>query len=183
MTDGFDRRTILALAGGAAFLATSARAGTAPLVTGAIGDFDFQEGNWVVRHHSRSTTGVWSDFGGEVSMRKVMNGQGNVEDHAWSRDGKQFHAMGLRTFDPARSVWSIFWLDSRWPTVIGAPVVGGFTGKVGTFYSDENVNGVPTRSRFLWTVDDADHCRWEQAISVDEGRNWDTNWRMAFTRA
>ncbi|MFD2349900.1 hypothetical protein ACFSTC_11855 [Nonomuraea ferruginea] len=39
------------------------------------------------------------------------------------------------------------------------------------------------RSRFLWTVLGPDACRWEQALSADGERTWETNWTMDFTRA
>ena len=175
-----DRRSVIA--GAASLLSVAAQAASRTSVTGAIGDFDFQEGRWHVRHRSRSAAGVWRDFKGECSMRKVLGGQGNVEEHVWELEGKVHRAMGLRTFDPALSTWSIFWLDSRWPSTIGPPVVGGFDGKRGTFYADEETEQRPSRSRFLWLVDDRNRCRWEQGSSLDAGITWDTNWYMSFTR-
>ncbi|BCW89593.1 hypothetical protein sos41_27590 [Alphaproteobacteria bacterium SO-S41] len=152
-------------------------------VTGAVGDFDFQEGHWTVRHEARTRDGGWATFEGECSMRKAMGGQANLEDHVWRRETTEYRAVGLRTFDPARAVWSIFWVDARWPATVGSPVVGGFAGNEGTFYSEEEADGVKTLTRFSWTVDDDTHCRWEQASSADDGRSWETNWRMWFTRA
>ena len=37
--------------------------------------------------------------------------------------------------------------------------------------------------RFLWTNDEPDAARWEQAFSVDGGKTWETNWIMQFERA
>ena len=151
--------------------------------TGAISDFDFQVGRWSVRHHARSAaSGEWNDFSGEVSMRKILGGSGNLEEHHWTRGRQSYHAVGLRAFDPERRQWAIYWLDSRWPGAMGSPVVGGFEGAQGTFYSDDDVNGRPVRARYLWMVDGADACRWEQATSDDGGKSWDTSWRMAFAR-
>jgi hypothetical protein len=36
--------------------------------------------------------------------------------------------------------------------------------------------------RFLWTLKDHDHARWEQAFSWDD-KTWVTNWTADFTRA
>lgn len=181
MSARYDRRTMLALASAASLIPAAATARDTP--TGAIGDFDFQEGRWRVAHRSRmDAASPWRDFAGTVSMRKILGGQGNLEEHEWRRDGIAYHAIGLRTFDPASATWSIFWLDSRWPGAIGSPVVGGFEGKRGEFYSDDVIDGRRIRARFVWLVDDPNHCRWEQASSLDNGVSWETNWEMRFTR-
>lgn len=177
------RRAALGAAAGVLVPLSGPAHASMTLPTGAVGDFDFQEGRWHVRHSSRSATGnQWRAFEGECSMRKVLDGQGNIEEHVWQRDGETYRAMGIRTFDPGARHWSIFWIDRRWPATIGAPVVGGFTGARGEFYSEDIVDGRTSIGRFLWLIDDSDHCRWEQASSRDDGASWDTNWRMSFTR-
>ena len=62
-----------------------------------------------------------------------------------------------------------------------APVVGGFEGMVGRFEGDDTDNGRPIRARFVWTVIDREHARWQQAFIAD-GHQWETNWVMDFTR-
>ena len=61
-------------------------------------------------------------------------------------------------------------------------MVGKFDGPRGEFYSQEVFEGRHLFSRFIWNVDSADSCRWEQAFSVAGGKTWETNWTMKFTR-
>ena len=46
----------------------------------------------------------------------------------------------------------------------------------------EPFEGKAIFSRFIWSVDSPDSCRWEQAFSADGGKTWETNWTMKFTR-
>jgi hypothetical protein len=155
---------------------------------GSAEDFDFLVGRWKV-HHRRlvgrlvgSTT--WEEFEGECEMWKTLGGHGNVDDNVLHLPAGSYRAMTVRVFDPEARAWSIFWIDSRYPpSEIEKPVVGGFDGNRGLFYSDDELEGRPVRTRFVWYVDDRDTCRWEQALSVDGGRTWETNWYMRFVRA
>lgn len=121
-----------ALLGFAGDAVASVSDAAAAVPKGAIDDFDFQAGRWSVRHHARSAaSGEWNEFSGEVSMRKILGGSGNFEEHRWTRGSQSYHAVGLRAFDPERRQWAIYWLDSRWPGAMGSPVVGGFEGARG----------------------------------------------------
>ncbi|MEU6202707.1 hypothetical protein ABZ814_03840 [Micromonospora musae] len=62
------------------------------------------------------------------------------------------------------------------------PLVGRFVDGVGTFYADDVDEGRPIRCRFIWSEITATSARWEQAFSIDDGRTWETNWIMEFTR-
>ncbi len=116
-------------------------------------------------------------------MRSLLGGSGNVDDNVLEMPDGAYRAATLRAFDPTTRSWSIWWLDSRFPHRLDPPVVGGFEGTRGTFYADDIIDGVPIRVRFLWLVFDPQAPRWEQAFSKDGGLTWETNWRMAFTRA
>jgi hypothetical protein len=159
-------------------------AGTAP--KGAIGDFDFLVGHWRVRHRRLAGRLVgstnWQEFDGECHMQKVLGGQANIDDNVLNIPSGTYRAVTLRVFDPEQHTWSIFWLDSRFPTTLGTPVVGGFAANRGVFYSDELLDGRPVRTRFFWFVDNSNLCRWEQALSPDGGKTWETNWYMRFER-
>jgi hypothetical protein len=43
-------------------------------------------------------------------------------------------------------------------------------------------NGKPIVVRYIWSNITADHCRWEQAFSPDDGKTWETNWITENTR-
>ena len=149
--------------------------------------FDFLHGRCRVAHRKLPARLVgstdWQIFGGTLDCRPMLGGQANVEEHLIEQPSGAYRAMGLRAYDPARRSWSIWWLDARAPTTLGTPVTGGFADGVGSFFSDDEHEGRPVRTRFLWTRLDTLSPRWEQALSADGGATWETNWTMDFERA
>jgi hypothetical protein len=158
---------------------------TAP--PGNIDDFDFLVGRWRVNHRRLAGRLVdsteWEEFDGECAMQKMLGGQANVDDNVLHAPAGTYRAMAIRVFDPNARAWSIYWIDSRYPpSTIENPVVGGFAGDRGVFFSDEEWEGRQIRTRFIWTIEGPDSCRWEQAFSPDGGLTWETNWYMDFER-
>jgi hypothetical protein len=156
--------------------------------SGSVEDFDFLVGQWKVRHRRLvgrlvgSTT--WEEFDGTCAMQKMLGGHANVDDNLLHAPAATYRAMTIRVFDPGAHAWSIFWIDGRYPpSRIEKPVVGGFAGNRGVFFSDDEYEGRQVRTRFIWHVDDHDACRWEQALSIDGGLAWETNWYMDFRRS
>jgi len=147
-------------------------------------DFDFLVGEWRVRHRRPKPGGrEWVEFDGTCSNRQIMEGRANVEEHTLNAPGGTYRALALRSFDPKTRQWSIWWLDSRYPSgPLDPPVRGRFEQGVGTFYSDGTHEGRPVRVRFIWSQITADSARWEQALSSDAGKTWETNWVMEFRR-
>jgi len=150
-------------------------------------DFDFQRGRWRVDHRRLKSRLAdcrdWEEFAGTCEQRPILGGNGNLEDNWIDLPGGSYRAVALRSWDPTSARWAIWWLDGRSPHALDTPVVGGFEGKVGTFYADDELDGRPIRIRFLWLRTDTDTPRWEQAFSADGGESWETNWTMDFTRA
>jgi len=150
-----------------------------------VSDFDFLVGSWRV-HHRRLKERLagnhdWIEFEGTCAMQKILGGAGNMDDNVLDFPGGAYRAVTLRTYDPAKGQWSISWFDSRNPSHLDPPVVGGFKNGVGTFYADDTFKGKPIRVRFLWTKL-ATEPHWEQAFSDDGGKTWETNWIMEFVR-
>ncbi|HET7842799.1 MAG TPA: DUF1579 family protein [Xanthomonadales bacterium] len=160
-------------------------AAAAPSPTGRDGrhDFDFEFGEWRVHHRTLAKDGTWLEFDGTCTTRPAMDGAANVEEHVFERPAGRSHGMAIRAYDAATREWAIWWIDSRAPHLaLDPPMKGRFDDDVGTFYSDAVVDGKTTRTRFLWTVIDTDHLRWEQSLSTDAGATWATNWIMTFIR-
>jgi hypothetical protein len=67
--------------------------------------------------------------------------------------------------------------------VLDNPMIGGFRDSRGEFYNQELHAGRAVYCRFIWSSITPSSCRWEQALSEDGGRTWETNWIMEFTRA
>lgn len=149
-------------------------------------DFDFQTGTWDVEHRrlKKRLSGCadWDEFRGTCDMRPILGGNGNVEDNVLHLPGGTYRAVALRSFDPARGTWAIWWLDSRSPHQLDVPVIGRFDKGVGEFQAEDTLDGAAIRVRFLWLRTDTDGPRWEQAMSLDDGENWETNWTMDFRR-
>jgi hypothetical protein len=150
-------------------------------------DWDWLVGSWTVRHHRLKGRLVgsteWEDFAGTSRLWLTLDGLGTVDDNVLELPGGTYRAVGIRSFDPKTSQWSIWWLDGRNPTYIEPPVHGGFKDGVGTFIGDDTLNGRPIKMRFRWSNITPTSAHWEQAFSPDGGATWETNWTMEFTRA
>jgi hypothetical protein len=150
-------------------------------------DFDFLAGEWRIRHRRLKEwlagSAEWIEFSGTHKAQLVMGGQANIDDNFIDLPGGAYRALSLRAFDPKAGVWSIWWLDGRFPQgPLGPPVRGRFENGVGLFYADDTLDGKPIRVRFIWSNVTKTAARWEQAFSPD-GATWETNWIMEFARA
>ena len=153
-------------------------------------DFDFLMGIWRCRHRYRvrrlGSCNDWIEFDGTCAARKILAGYGNTDESDIGMPGGRYTGISLRLWDPDREQWTIHWLDSRRPGRVGPPVHGGFKlrpdGPFGVFYGDDALDGRAIRVRYIWSRITTDAPRWEQAFSLDEGNDWETNWTMDFTR-
>jgi hypothetical protein len=149
-------------------------------------DFDFFIGDWRVRHRRLKERlagcDAWVEFDGTCSARALLGGSGNVDDNVLAMPDGAYRAVTLRSFDAATRLWSIWWLDGRFPHRLDPPMIGGFDAGTGVFFADDTFDGMPIRVRFLWHASIPETPRWEQAFSADGGATWETNWTMDFVR-
>jgi hypothetical protein len=90
--------------------------------------------------------------------------------------------MTIRAYDEETQQWSLVWLDNRNPNDF-RPLIGKFENGIGVFKQvAEKPDGKPLLMRFTWDEITENTARWQQAFSFDDGKNWDTNWIMEFTR-
>ena len=147
-------------------------------------DFDFLEGEWVIRHRRLRERLVgsneWVEFETPAVMHRILGGLGNV-DQIRVVDGDFFEGVSLRLFDLADGLWRIYWIDSHGARLF-PPVVGKFDGDEGVFRGEDEHAGKPVQVTFRWNRRDPDRPTWQQAFSPDGGRTWETNWHMAFRR-
>ena len=61
-------------------------------------------------------------------------------------------------------------------------MVGRFVRGAGRFYDQEEFNGGVIMTRNGFSDITPNSSRFEQAFSDDEGKTWETNWIMTFTR-
>lgn len=115
-------------------------------------------------------------------MHTLLGGTANVDDNVLDVPGATYRAASLRAYDAATGNWSIWWLDSRNPDHLDAPVIGRFHEGAGTFYAEDTLEGRPILVRFIWSDITSNSAKWQQAFSPDHGKTWETNWIMEFRR-
>ena len=149
-----------------------------------VRDFDFLRGEWSVRHrYRRGATREWAEADGTCTNGPLMGGRANLEEHWMNVPAGAYRALGLRSFDPKTGLWAIWWLDGRDPHgALDPPLRGRFENGIGTFLGDTTLNDKPARIRFIWSRLTGESARWEQALSSDGGKTWETVWTMEFRR-
>jgi hypothetical protein len=149
-------------------------------------DFDFYVGRWNV-HNRRLKERLkgsteWEEFEGVSIARMILGGVGNIDEITLYRESGQVEGFTVRLFNPTSEQWSIYWSSSLTGT-LDVPMIGGFKDGRGEFYAQELHAGKYVYSRFIWSEITTTTCRWEQALSPDGGKTWETNWIMESTRA
>jgi hypothetical protein len=147
----------------------------------AESDFAFLYGRWRVQNRRLvkrlAGSNEWQTFSANAACIPILEGLGNVDE---IRTDSAVLGTSLRFFDKTTRQWSIWWVSPR-DGVMQPPVTGGFEGVHGRVEGDDTHEGRPNRVRFLWKADPVEP-RWEQLFSVDQGRTWESNWVMEFTR-
>jgi hypothetical protein len=150
-----------------------------------MNDFDFLAGHWDVVNRRLvkplSGSDEWDEFPGRTVATRHFGGAASFDEIEFPTKGTS--GLTVRVYDPATRQWSIYWASSATGALDTRPMVGAFEGDRGVFHGEESHEGRPVRCRFVWTVAGADAARWEQAFSDDDGRTWETNWTMDFSRA
>jgi hypothetical protein len=148
-------------------------------------DFDFWIGSWKVhnrylRERLKGSTD-WDEFDATSVARPILDGLGNEDEFRTDYQGG-FIGMSFRFFDPTTGKWAIYWADTRRSGLLDPPVLGSFSGDVGTFDGTDTFEGRPIHVRFIWSGVTTATPRWEQAFSDDGGKTWEVNWVMEFSR-
>jgi hypothetical protein len=152
----------------------------------AMNDFDFWIGRWNISNERLKErlrgSNDWETFDAVSEARSLPGGLGNIDSFVAESWRPGWTGMTVRLFDRASGLWSLYWSSSD-HAVFDPPVVGSFTNGVGTFEGDDQHQGTPVRVRFIWTHENPDTARWEQAFSADGGVTWETNWIMHASRS
>ena len=153
--------------------------------TSSADDFNFFIGNWKVHNRKLNkrlaNCDEWTEFEALSECRKILNGFGNIDSFKTDFDGKPFEGMTLRLFNPQTKLWSIYWADSNF-VALDVPQVGLFEGKIGEFYARDVFDEKPIMVKFKWDATVTDAPIWSQAFSADEGKTWEWNWFMYFSK-
>jgi hypothetical protein len=149
-------------------------------------DFDFFIGSWTCRHQvlrewlKGSTS--WEEFGGTSVVRKVLGGQGHIEEVTLERASGATEELVVRLFDPQTQQWRIYEADNSNGFDL-RPVIGAFKDGRVEGYSHTPWDGKYIFRRVVWSDITATSFHWEQAFSTDGGKTWETNWIADFVRS
>jgi hypothetical protein len=148
-------------------------------------DFNFFFGSWKVHHRKlkellKNPT-EWDTFESTVTDRAIMGGIGNLEEMIFERESGRLYGNSLSIFNSKSGEWSQYWVDSA-SAVLQDPMVGKFKNGVGEFFSEDEFEGRKVTARARWYDITTNSCKWEQALSDDGGKTWETNWVMEFER-
>src|SRR5689334_11460842 len=120
--------------------------------TGSVHDFDYFVGGWTTRQRRLKARGVgsndWEEFPGNLCMSLYLDGMATVDELYFPT--KSSSGLTLRTFDPDKRQWSIYWVSSATGKLDPIPVVGGFEGDRGEFYAEDQDKGRPIKVRYMW---------------------------------
>jgi hypothetical protein len=147
-------------------------------------DFDFLAGHWT--SHQRRLVSVlsgceeWYEF--EATLDCQLHLAGNAVFDVLRAPQRNLEGVTLRLYSETEQVWRIWWASKATGGQLDVPVVGGFSGGVGTFEGDDTWEGTPIRVRYQWSKVDTEQPRWEQSFATDGGRSWETNWVATFHR-
>ncbi len=109
------------------------------------------------------------------------NGVGNIDNYLATFNGVPFEGMSVRLFNPATRLWSIYWADST-EGILQPPVVGSFDNNKGHFFTKDIFKEKKIIVVFRWDLSDKENPVWSQAFSADNGKTWEWNWYMYFSR-
>ncbi len=145
--------------------------------------FAFLGGDWKVHHQKLkeplSGKTEWNTFEGTARFVTLLDGLVSVEELS-DGNGKPYGGA-MRTFDRNTRLWSDRWVP-MFSGVLQEPVTGRFEGDVGTFTAPDEFNGVKILVRGQWKRISKTEVSWEQAASKDDGKTWETNWKMRFVK-
>jgi hypothetical protein len=145
--------------------------------------FAFLNGQWQVQNRKlkdvESANKEWQEFVTKARFFTLLDGLVSVEELRNAK-GEPF-GSAMRTFDREKRTWSDAWVSAR-DGVLQLPSHGRFEGNVGTWITEDEWNGKKILARGLWKRVSKNEVIWEQAISNDKGKTWDTNWFMRFER-
>ncbi|MGA8429899.1 MAG: hypothetical protein WB729_08765 [Candidatus Sulfotelmatobacter sp.] len=151
-------------------------------------DFDFLIGDW--KAHVRrlpdrlNNSNTWDLYDGISNHHKLLDSNANFEQFDVTNADKKLHikAQTLRLYNPTTRQWSIYLIDLDNGTLDAPPVVGGFNGKRGEFFHQEQLKGRTILVRYVWLDISPKSSRMEQSYSPDGGKTWEVNWICELSR-
>ncbi len=148
-------------------------------------DFDFELGTWKTRlkvlRHTPAGGAFWAEYEGTTVVHSIWGGRANMVELEVDGPNGHVEAINLRLYNPTAHQWSLNFANATVGTM-SVPTVGEFRNGRGEFYDQEVIGGRMVLVRNIWSDITANSCHFEQALSNDGGKTWDTNWIADDTR-
>ena len=150
-----------------------------------ISDFDFLLGSWNVVN-TRLANWLcdctdWIEFNSQHVETKLKSGLGNFAVHQYNLGHSLVERSVFRQFNRLNDFWEISRVDAFNPLNMHS-LKGTFWHNKGCFLSHAELNEKAVLVWVEWTRICKNYACWEQALSADNGRTWETNWQMEFYR-
>jgi hypothetical protein len=150
-------------------------------------DFDFEFGpTWAanLRLLNQRLVGshTWVVYHGTLISHPLWNGRGNVSELDVSNPAHGKIVGGaLHLYNPDTHEWSV-WFANEASGTLGVPSVGRFENGRGVLYDREPYHGRTVYVRQVFSNMSAHTFDFEQAFSADNGKTWETNLIIRYTR-
>lgn len=147
--------------------------------------FDFAWGDWRTEisflPDPFASSPHWIQIRGRVHVRKLWGGRANLEEIEAASANGPFEGLTLRLYDPKAQQWNLYWANSN-DGILDAPMIGSFKDGRGAFYNQDTYAGRTAFVRNVYFDVKADSYSFEQALSIDGGKSWRTNFIAHVTR-
>jgi len=148
-------------------------------------DFDFEWGTWKAHlrllAHRFVGSHDWIDYHGTLVVHKLWNGKANISELEVSNAKSRIEGGALHLYNPQTHQWNVTFASSD-AGELGVPNVGRFKNGRGVFYDRELYHGRPILDRWYFTNMSPHSFDFEQAFSADNGKTWEPNLIINYTR-
>lgn len=140
--------------------------------------FDFWVGEWSLE---------WTDADGMKGkgtnvIHKVLDGV-VIEENFNVTEGRLagYKGKSVSVYNPQRKSWHQAWVDNQGGYI---DLTGRIDGENRIFQTGEREgpNGAKVISRMVFYEIQSDSFIWDWESSTDDGKNWNLNWRIYYTR-
>jgi len=148
-------------------------------------DFDFEFGTWKAHlrllGHRLAGAHDWIDYHGTLIVHPLWGGKGNMSELDVSNATSGIVGGALHLYNPSTRQWSVYFA-SETGGQLGVPSVGRFENGRGELYDHESYRGRPVYVRQIFSNISPHTFDFAQAFSTDEGKTWETNLLIYYTR-
>lgn len=149
-------------------------------------DFDFEFGpTWTAHFHLLAKRLVhsrtWIEYRGTLVSHPLWGGKGNISELDVTSGSSRIVGGALHLYNPDTRQWSV-WFANVATGTMGVPSVGRFSNGHGELYDREPYHGRMVLVRQIFSHVSAHTFDFHQAFSVDDGKTWETNLIINYTR-